>query len=559
MKSINKLNFKISIIIINLALISYIALTDPRSFFISEPYEITLHAISIAISRLVYGIDNFYGLKEVYLNLKSIPHPSLFFSDLRYLLEGQVYNFKSLNEISEYNILIQNTITSSLDLKIISENDLHDYQNDMGYPIFVTAAFYLFGFSMKSVSILFLTIFLFSIFIYLSNFFEDNLSLFLIFLITSCFSLILLINFGGDVQSVGTINQRFISILALVPSLFISLMIVRKEKYTIFNYICLFFQIIILSLILEVRGTAIWGVFYLIIFLMTIFVLKLRKINFVKKLNLTSLVFIFLTFFIISQSTNYIITKSLGDRSQEHSITKHMFWHSLFIGISNSPKIYEKYVCLDDEKIIAKYKYKIPTQDCEKFNSIKKADLKSNILLRNSDLHGISAVIRHLNNNKINQPLGIVNKKAIEWKLDWTLYEQTLKTIYFNIIKNNPIEFFYIQFIIKPLEILYDIMKSAYYFYNFFSINFYANFFISLTILTNLILGMIIFNKEKKLIIKKDEQLLLFVVFGSSLLAVFSIPFSFYPYVGAVYYEILVLFFTALILQLYIKFRSLKK
>ena len=78
-------------------------------------------------------------------------------------------------------------------------------------------------------------------------------------------------------QTIGSINQRFLSILTFIPGIFVSLMIIRKSNYNIFNLASLIIQLILISLLIKVRGTSSWVILYLIIFLQHICYMNLKK------------------------------------------------------------------------------------------------------------------------------------------------------------------------------------------------------------------------------------------------------------------------------------------
>ena len=66
-------NKKIIIFLLSISLLSILVLYDPRSSIITEPVTFVKAAISIAISYLVFGVDGFLGLREVYETLATIP------------------------------------------------------------------------------------------------------------------------------------------------------------------------------------------------------------------------------------------------------------------------------------------------------------------------------------------------------------------------------------------------------------------------------------------------------------------------------------------------------
>ena len=71
---------KLLIFTLSTFILVVLVLYDPRSSVIGEPFSITFTAISIAISYLVYDVDGFIGLREVYESLSNIPHASNYFS-----------------------------------------------------------------------------------------------------------------------------------------------------------------------------------------------------------------------------------------------------------------------------------------------------------------------------------------------------------------------------------------------------------------------------------------------------------------------------------------------
>ena len=116
---------KLLIFIITIILLTSLVLIDPRGSIITEPGEVIKAAISIAISYLVYGINGFVGLHEVYEVLNEIPSISNYTSRYYAHLGGFILDFENINEIKEYSNIVSDKIFKSKNLIILNTNNLH--------------------------------------------------------------------------------------------------------------------------------------------------------------------------------------------------------------------------------------------------------------------------------------------------------------------------------------------------------------------------------------------------------------------------------------------------
>ena len=456
-----------------------LVLYDPRSSVLGEPFTLTFMAISIAISYLVYDVDGFIGLREVYESLSNIPHASNYFSKYYSHLGGFIFDFANVEQIKQYNETISLTISESKNLVILDKENVHTFQNNIGYVLYIILSFILFGINLKSISILFLSILIFSSVVFMLNFYKNNLYFFL--LQTFLFALVIAIieNYGGSVQIASMNNLRFLSILCIIPVLHLSLVFLNKNRLNFKSLLSATPQLLILVFICQVRETAMWGFIFLTLFyLLWICVIGLQ--NFQKnKINIFSMISSIILFLIIFNFSNATIKKNLALEYKDKSvITKHMFWHNLFIGMATYPKIHENYVCSD-----IKYKdlYEVKNIPCGVY-SLKypgKSELYKNIFYYQPlDNFGIYAAINYINEKGLNEQLGINNKNNLAWSINWPLYEEILKKLYFEILKNNPLEFWYMNLILKPLKFLLEFVKFIFYFFNSFNINFVFIFLI---------------------------------------------------------------------------------
>ena len=167
------------LLIFNFLLLIFLILYDPRSVIIAEPVPDIYHAISIGVSRLVYDIEGFLGLNEVFERLKQIPSASNYYSKYFNHLGGFILDFENINQIKEYNKIIEEKIFESQNLSILKKDSFHLYGTDIGYIFYVLCSFLLFGVKLNSISILFIFILIISSIIFMINFYKNNIYFFL--------------------------------------------------------------------------------------------------------------------------------------------------------------------------------------------------------------------------------------------------------------------------------------------------------------------------------------------------------------------------------------------
>ena len=115
---------KFLIFIFSILILVFLILYDPRSSIIAEPIASNLMIINIALSYLVYDIDGFIGLHDVFERLKEIPiekHYSRYYAKLG----GFLFDFQNLEVIKEHNKLIEDKIFESTNLITLSENKIY--------------------------------------------------------------------------------------------------------------------------------------------------------------------------------------------------------------------------------------------------------------------------------------------------------------------------------------------------------------------------------------------------------------------------------------------------
>ena len=116
------------------------------------------------------------------------------------------------------------------------------------------------------------------------------------------------------------------------------------------------------------------------------------------------------------------------------------------------PKLHEKYVC-SNKKINdpASLPYLIKCGEYPKiFNYSNKPSIYKDIIFyQPNDYFSSQAVLNYLDRNNISKILGTKIKSPTGLNYDLKLYNNILKKIYLDIIKNYPLDFLYIHFIIN--------------------------------------------------------------------------------------------------------------
>ena len=93
---------KFLLLVFSLFLLAILIFYDPRSSIIVEQTPDIYHAISIAISYLIYDMDGFQGLNEVYKIFEKIPPATNYYSRHYSILGGFILDFENINEVKEY-------------------------------------------------------------------------------------------------------------------------------------------------------------------------------------------------------------------------------------------------------------------------------------------------------------------------------------------------------------------------------------------------------------------------------------------------------------------------
>ena len=460
--------------LISLSLITILILADQRAAGFLPLFEITTAAISVAVTYLHHNITDFVGLSEIYEHFKKIEKLPNLYQEYYNHLGGILINSENLGQFKSYSNAINEKLLEARNLNITNPKDIIIYENDIGTIFFFIFAFKIFGLSINSISLLFLSIIIItSLFFYL-NFHKNDKYFFL--LQTILFALIIAIinNYGGNREIFSLNNFRFFTVLSIIPLIHF-ILIFFEEKINIKSFLFTVPQIVILIFLINTRSTILWSQFFILIIFFYVFfkILKNFKRNKIKIcLSSSLIIFNFLVMVFFNNLVSNNLNKNYFDGAQIKKTQ--VTWHSMVQSILMFPKFHEKYVC-SNKKINdpASLPYLIKCGEYPKiFNDSNKPSFYKDIIFyQPNDYFSSQAVINYLDRNNISKNLGTGMESPTGLNYDLKLYNDILKKIYFDIIKNHPLDFLYIHLIIKPLRLLFELIKFSFYFLNAFNLN----------------------------------------------------------------------------------------
>jgi len=275
--------------------------------------------IGIAISDLNYGLKGYIGY--------DIINDTLIKNGITNRTEA-FYNKDVLNK----------AINKTLDLDVSSNSKYPIYREDKGMVVYYKMAFLLFGYNVQGFLYLYYLLFLVSVLIFIFTFYNriDLLNILLLFVLSHYFLVSIIPYAGIELQTVH--NQRFLAVLGLLPSIYLSFIIFWKYRLSAFVKLGTLIQILILIFVYFCRSSIIYQILFLLI-LFVIGVLRhwfknpeLGKLIFIK-INIFPIFMICITLFLLQLH----LILSLH-HSYDSTTSKHLFWHDVYKGLSVHPK-----------------------------------------------------------------------------------------------------------------------------------------------------------------------------------------------------------------------------
>ncbi len=525
-----------SIVVVSFLLGIFI-LTDVRLNVLGESHGGNLSALSIAISRLVYGVEGMVGLEQVLNILNGIPSVS-------------TINLDDSAAIELYHLLINDKVHQATLLNNVDVNRLHGYWNDLGYLFYIISAFSLFGIKINSLSCLWLLIFNASVIFYLISYRKNILYLFILWALIIALSIIVISNPGVGAQLITIYNNRFITILGIIPLFHcVNSMIVKKKE--LIGWVCLIGQAAILAFIVLSRGTAQWMLIAIIFcFLYSFWKQKSSGLKNKSHVSMQDIIRFVSPLIIVSIFVIIVKTTIFSPLHEEYENPLwnryHVVWHPIFIGMTIDPILYEKYVC-SEKPLKDRLKGFRPLVCEEKNNRFVRPRLYYGVFGQPSDMHGYHAAVRYLREHGSNEQIGMDIKNTDYFNLAWARYDQVLQKVFINMILESPIDSLYVIIITKPLKFLKETFLYGKYFFEGIA---GSNKKIGVLFLCFIIVSYYylflgfknwVLNDEEKLFIKQNYETYFLIIFISSLIQ--SIVFYSQPHTIADSVSVLLAFF----------------
>lgn len=384
-------------------------------------------AISAAISDLKHNLKGYVGYGEVLETLASNGltinpdnggHPE-------YLTNPTVLN---------------NAIKAASSLpEIHNQQYLHTLKHeDVGLVDYYKLSFLLFGYNIQG----FLYLYFLLLFISITAFFIEfrknytALSILIIYLSSHYLVMSATLSIGLQLQTVH--NPRFLGVLMVISMLHIILYIFENQyqdnsnKISNKSLIIVLIQIIIFSFVFRIRSSSLWLVLWAMFAALTYliyiyFVQKPKLLSNKNKLKIIYLKIFPIILVILMVIINVISTPLIVNPWYQNGryLTAHMTWHNIYLGLASHPQLQAIYQIE-------------PTGDKAAFDAAEKY-LKSR------------------------------NQKMILTQTgdyDFILYDQTIKNIVLNVLKNHPKLFLEMVLMIKPKSFFDQYFNSSYSFFN---------------------------------------------------------------------------------------------
>ena len=475
--------------------ISLLLFSDKRLNIIGESHGGNLQAFSIAISKLIYNKHGLVGYTDVLNTLKEIPSAS-------------EIDLSDQDVVAEYQLAANSVLDRATNIEIESVDSLHAYWNDLGFLYFVILSFSIFGINLSSLLYLWASIFFASTLATLFSF-RNNINLLtLLLLVLSSIFIMLFCNAGVGAQLITVYNSRFISVLGIVPLIFL-LFYLCKPKTLISDYVIAILFCFFIAFLLQVRGTAQWMLLALIF--VNIYFLLADKYIFKNKIELGTLIVRFFSIALIMFSSFMIgkyMNSSLDDEYEKEIWNKyHVIWHPLVIGMTIDPLFFSEYACSDRnyEDTLKGYRTLICDEENKRFVNSR---LYHGIFDPPSDMHGFNAAVKLLRENHSDENIGVDVTLPDQFNLAWSRYDSILKNVFFKMIKEEPVGAAYVFFIVKPLRFLKELSYYTKYFikgllnykYKYFAA--VAFLFLSLSLLYLAFLHSIVMSKDSLYLFK---------------------------------------------------------
>ena len=444
-----------SILVIS-TLLGVLVLTDIRLSTLGEPFGDYLMAMSIAISRLVYGVEGLVGFEQVLDLLKQIPNAS------------QI-NLDSTEAYANYQIMINDVLQKATHLNNINQEKIHAYVYYQAHLYYVIIAFWLFGIKIQSLSYFWLLLFWGSILSFSVAFRKKIIILLILWFLLISITLIIISNPGVGSQLRTVNNYRFVPILGIIP-LFHMVFSINNQQKKLVDWILILTQMLIFVFVLLIRSSALWMLIAMALALVytawsygqewnVCTVNTGKKKLFGAIVSQIAPIVIIIVIFLLAKNA---MPKFLHEEYKKDLwVQSHVIWHSSVVGLTMDPVLKKKYVC--SNKLLTDQLVGFSPVSCDE-RPLLYQRLANDIFDQPSDMHGFQAAIRYLRERGSDEQIGGDIRKPDYLNLKWHRYEEIMQKVFFEMLMQNPFDLMYMYTIIKPLRYLKEVTWYAKYF-----------------------------------------------------------------------------------------------
>lgn len=335
------------------------AIQSEMHLYITEPRPSHLLSISVAISKLKYGLSGYVGYNSVLENLSIALNE---FSDNGNPVENPCNNNVKLRMCFFSSPLLNKGILAAMELKDVAHRGIHTMQGQLGPGLvdYYSLSFLLFGYQFQS--LLYFYFFLLTIqslifFLQFRN--NDHNILMLILFLVAHYMTLTALRFPGN-QLNAPNNYRFLPVLAILPMLHICLLSAYQRKVSAPTILGAVAQAVLLAVIIHCRASAYWTLVPIaLLAVLSLYLwarnrksLALAEMNAPPAANalLHSLAPRWWPALVV-----FVVVISMGSfyRSQlapvyttDPNAGAHPFWHNVFIGLALHPDIRREYTGL---------------------------------------------------------------------------------------------------------------------------------------------------------------------------------------------------------------------
>jgi len=297
-----------------------------------------VESMAIAISDLKYGLKGYGAYYKILLDLQKngMLEAAGHLPTQENIVTGVEKNFIKAN----------NALKNTLNIKNVSANGTHYMLREYkGLIDFYKISFQLFGYNIQGYCYLYFLIFGLSVVVFFMSFYSrlDLLQFLLLFLCAHFVTVAL----GLQVVH----NQRFMPVLTILPVFHLSLLILGKNINKKNMVIGAAMQIFILIFALHIRGSAKYQLMFLpFLYVVSVvfFYMKNSQLgrNVFYKVRFWPLMLVFIGVFLLKM---HLITAM--NYPYTDTTSKHLFWHTIYIGMGAHPASESKYGIIFDDNV----------------------------------------------------------------------------------------------------------------------------------------------------------------------------------------------------------------